>query len=193
MSIQSYINSPFNKGGSSTTPATPAPALTIVNAKTEPVSGFIKEMAATPGGAIAKVDALFDLAGVVQTLYVPAGIYNATIYVPIVPTAADGYIGTVQAVVVNTATNAAVLTSNTVSFSGGAATDYEALIFDTEDLITIPADINVKLQVWYGNSTSIFQVVNKTNPFDASASARWNPYLSFKSFKLPLVPPLPAL
>ena len=192
MSIQSFINSPFNKS-SSTLPATQSPALEIVNAKVDAVSGYISEMAATAGGNISKVDALFDVSGAVLPLFVPAGTYNATIYVPIQPTSADGFIGTVQAVIVNTATNGAVLTSNTVSFSAGAATDYEALIFDTEDLITIPADITVKLQIWYGNSVEIFQVVNKPNPFDPlNATARWNPYLSFKAFKLPLVPPLPT-
>lgn len=198
MSIRSYINSPFNtsrttsSGLTATTPVVPAapvPALEIVNLKPDVVA----EMPATIGGAINKVVALYDAAGVTQTLFVPAGTYNATIYLPIQPQGVDGFIGTVQAVIVNNATNLAVLTSNTVSFVGGQATDYETLIFDTEDLITIPADITVRLEVWYGNSTQIFDIVNVENPFDPLL--RWNSFIRFKTASPPLVPPLtvPAL
>lgn len=205
MSIRSFINSPFNKStiiaSSTTSPSTipsstiasspviPAPiipALELINAKENVDTGFIATMPQTAGGLIEKVNAIYDAAGNPITLVVPAGIYNATIYLPIAPPTANGFIGTIQAVIVNNATNAAILTSNTESFNGGAATDYEVLIFDTEDLITIPTEITVRLEVWYGNSTIEFQVINKPNPFDASL--RWNPYIRFKTFNLPLVP-----
>ena len=190
MSIQSFINSPFNTSNA-TVPAIPAPALTIVNLKPGNVTGAIAEMPANPGGAnIGKVNAIYDAAGNPLTLFVPAGTYNATLYLPVIPTDNDSNIGSMQAVVVNNATGNVVLSSSTESFIVSNV-DYSVFVFDVEDLVTIPADITVRFEVWYSDATAQFAIANRVSPF--SASEPWNPYLSLKSFKLPLVPPLSIL
>jgi len=189
MSIQSFINSPFNKSNS-TIPATPAPPLEIVNLKPPGVGGSIAILPANPGGLnIGKVNAIYNADGTTRTLFVPAGTYNATLYLPIIPTSNDSSISSMQAVIVNNATGDVVLSSSTESYVV-TNVDFSVFVFDVEDLITIPADITVRFEVWYADATQQFAVSNRDSPF--SDSEPWNPYLRLNSFKLPLAPQLPA-
>lgn len=202
MSFQSFINSPFNTSKiipSTTTssgvtastpvvPAAPVPALEVITERTIPL-----EMPANANGQPAvKLNVLYQADNTtVKTLFVPAGTYNATIFIPIQPQANNSSIASVRGAIVENVSGNVILSTNSETYSVGTNTDYSYLIFDTEDLITIPADITVRLEIQYANASDLFYVENGTDPYLGTLI----PYMRFKTVSPPLVPALtiPAL
>jgi hypothetical protein len=197
MSFQSYINSPFNTSKtipSTTTssgvttstpvlPAAPVPALEIISERTTALS-----MPANAAGLDPiKEDVIYQADNnTVKTLFVPAGTYNATIFIPIKPQANNSSIASIRGVIVENVSGNVILSTNSESYYVGNNTDYSYLIFDTEDLITIPADITVRLEIQYANASDEFYVANLTDPYLGPLI----PSMRFKTFSLPLVPAL---